>query len=79
VGCRRCPVPDDIFPVSANPRTLSGKKMALPVKNLMPGASAASLLKADPMTNADCLSWFVELARSHSGGGAAAEFPEMKQ
>jgi hypothetical protein len=53
--------------------------MALPVKNLMPGASAASLLKADPMTNADCLSWFVELARSHSGGGAAAEFPEMKQ
>jgi acetoacetyl-CoA synthetase len=72
-------VPDDIYQVSAIPRTLSGKKMELPVKKLMLGASAASVLKADAMANADCVPWFVELARSRSGGGATAEIPEVKQ
>jgi acetoacetyl-CoA synthetase len=57
-------VPNDVFQVSAIPRTLSGKKMELPVKKLLMGAAADSVLKRDAMANADCVDWFVELARA---------------
>ncbi len=57
-------VPNDIFQVTAVPRTLSGKKMELPVKKLLMGAAPDSVLKRDAMANADCVDWFVELARS---------------
>lgn len=45
------------------PRTLAGKKMELPVKKLLLGAAPDSVLKRDAMVNADCVAWFVELAR----------------
>jgi len=56
-------VPNEIFQVSAIPRTLSGKKMELPVKKLLQGADAAKVLHRDAMANADCVEWFVEFAR----------------
>jgi acetoacetyl-CoA synthetase len=56
-------VPDDVFQVAAIPRTLSGKKMELPVKKLLMGADPASVLKRDAMANADSVDWFIELAR----------------
>jgi acetoacetyl-CoA synthetase len=56
-------VPNDVFQVSAIPRTLSGKKMELPVKKLLLGAEPDSVLKRDAMANADCVDWFVALAR----------------
>ncbi len=59
-------VPNDIFQVQAVPRTLSGKKMELPVKKLLMGAAPDSVLKRDAMANADCVDWFVALARSRS-------------
>ncbi len=59
-------VPNDIYQVSAVPRTLSGKKMELPVKKLLLGAAADSVLKRDAMANADCVDWFVALARSRA-------------
>ena len=55
-------VPNDIFQVSAIPRTLSGKKMELPVKKLLQGADAAKVLHRDAMANADCVDWFVAFA-----------------
>jgi acetoacetyl-CoA synthetase len=55
-------VPNEILQVSAIPRTLSGKKMELPVKKLLMGAAADSVLKRDAMANADCVDWFVQLA-----------------
>jgi acetoacetyl-CoA synthetase len=48
--------------VAAIPRTLSGKKMELPVKKLLMGADAASVLKRDAMANADSVDWFIDLA-----------------
>jgi acetoacetyl-CoA synthetase len=48
-------VPNDIYQVSAIPRTLSGKKMELPVKKLLLGAEPDSVLKRDAMANADCV------------------------
>ena len=59
-------VPSDIFQVPAIPRTLSGKKMELPVKKLLMGADAAQVLNRDAMANADCVDWFVALARQRS-------------
>jgi len=57
-------VPNDVYQVSAVPRTLSSKKMELPVKKLLMGASPDAVLKRDAMANADCVDWYVELARS---------------
>jgi acetoacetyl-CoA synthetase len=57
-------VPNDVFQVSGIPRTLSGKKMELPVKKLLMGADPDAVLKRDAMANADCVDWYVELARA---------------
>lgn len=59
-------VPDAIYQVAAVPRTLSGKKMELPVKKLLLGEDPAKVLNRDAMANADCIDWFVELARQRS-------------
>jgi acetoacetyl-CoA synthetase len=55
-------VPNEIFQVSAIPRTLSGKKMELPVKKLLMGTPAEQVFKLDAMGNADCVPWFVAFA-----------------
>jgi len=50
-------------PVTAIPRTLSGKKMELPVNKLLLGTPAEQVFKLDAMANADAVEWFVEFAR----------------
>jgi acetoacetyl-CoA synthetase len=56
-------VPNEIFQVQAIPRTLSGKKMELPVKKLLMGADPAQVMNRDAMANAHSVDWFVEFAR----------------
>ena len=73
-------VPNDVFQVPAIPRTLSGKKMELPVKKLLMGTPADTVMKRDAMANAHCVDWFIALAAqrlaaaattsSHSGTAA---------
>ncbi|MBT9527395.1 MAG: acetoacetate--CoA ligase, partial [Rhizobacter sp.] len=60
-------VPNEIFQVSAIPRTLSGKKMELPVKKLLMGTPAEQVFKLDAMANADCVPWFVGFAKRRAG------------
>jgi len=55
-------VPNDIFQVAAVARTLSGKKMELPVKKLLLGAAAARVVNRDAMANAESIDWFVNFA-----------------
>jgi acetoacetyl-CoA synthetase len=55
-------VPNEIFQVPAIPRTLSGKKMELPVKKLLMGQPPEKVLNADAMANAGSVAWFVEFA-----------------
>ncbi|MBL8334473.1 MAG: acetoacetate--CoA ligase [Rubrivivax sp.] len=62
-------VPDAIYQVEAIPRTLSGKKMELPVKKLLLGADPAKVLNRDAMANADSIDWFVALARRRAAEG----------
>ncbi|MFO1326246.1 MAG: acetoacetate--CoA ligase [Rubrivivax sp.] len=59
-------VPDAVYAVRAVPRTLSGKKMELPVKKLLMGADPAQVLNRDAMANADCVDWFIALARERA-------------
>jgi acetoacetyl-CoA synthetase len=61
-------VPNDIFQVTAIPRTLSGKKMELPIKKLLQGAAADSVLKRDAMANADAVDWFAAFAEKRLRG-----------
>jgi acetoacetyl-CoA synthetase len=56
-------VPNEIFQVDAIPRTLSGKKMELPVKKLLMGTPAEQVFKLDAMANAGSVAWFAEFAR----------------
>ena len=63
-------VPNDIFQVPAIPRTLSGKKMELPVKKLLMGAAPEAVFHRDAMANAGCVDWFVQLAQRRAQGHA---------
>ncbi|MCW5609661.1 MAG: acetoacetate--CoA ligase [Rubrivivax sp.] len=64
-------VPNEVFQVAAIPRTLSGKKMELPVKKLLLGAAPETVLKRDAMANADSLDWYVDFARRRAQGAGA--------
>ncbi|MFN8896895.1 MAG: acetoacetate--CoA ligase [Pseudomonadota bacterium] len=64
-------VPSDIHQVAAVPRTLSGKKMELPVKKLLLGAAPEKVLNRDAMANADCVDWTVAFAARRAAGPAA--------
>ncbi len=59
-------VPNEVFQVSAIPRTLSGKKMELPVKKLLLGTPPEQVFKLDAMVNADCVPWFVAFAQARA-------------
>ena len=61
-------LPSEIIQVSAVPRTLSGKKMELPVRKLLLGADPARVMNRDAMANADCVAWYVEFARARGAG-----------
>ena len=59
-------VPDDILAIAEVPRTLSGKKMELPIKKLLLGQPAERVAHADAMANPSSLAWFVAFARARS-------------
>ncbi|PMS17229.1 acetoacetate--CoA ligase [Trinickia dabaoshanensis] len=56
-------VPNDIFQVGAIPRTLSGKKMELPIKKLLLGQPLEKVANPDTMANPESLAWFARFAR----------------
>jgi len=56
-------VPNDVIQVPEIPRTLTGKKLEVPVKKLFLGQPADKVANRDAMANPASLDWFVELAR----------------
>ncbi len=56
-------VPDDIFAADEIPRTLTGKKMELPIKNLLLGMPLEKIANRDAMSNPGCLAYYVEFAQ----------------
>lgn len=55
-------VPDDIVAIPDVPRTISGKKMEVPVKKILLGMSAAAAVNRDSMANPVSIDWFSRFA-----------------
>jgi len=60
-------VPDEIFSVPDIPRTLSGKKLEVPVKKIFQGMDAGEALSRDALSNPESIDRFIEIARELSG------------
>ncbi|WP_395028256.1 acetoacetate--CoA ligase [Comamonas odontotermitis] len=58
-------VPDAILQVAEIPRTLTGKKLELPIKKLMLGQPAGKVLNPETMANPGCLAWYEAFAQRH--------------
>ena len=59
-------VPDEIHAVAAVPRTLTGKKLELPLRRLLLGQPAEVALPRDTVANPECLDAFIEFARQRA-------------
>ena len=57
-------VPDAVVQVSEVPRTLSGKKMEVPVRKLLLGAELGKVASPDAMQNPSSLDFFAEYAKA---------------
>jgi acetoacetyl-CoA synthetase len=64
-------VPDDIVAVPAVPRTLSGKKLEVPVKRILSGVAAAEAASAGALVDPSALEPFEALAHTRRRGTAA--------
>jgi acetoacetyl-CoA synthetase len=56
-------VPDDVFAIAEVPRTLSGKKMEVPVRRILLGHPVERAANRDAMANPGSLDFFVAFAR----------------
>ena len=54
-------VPDRILKVDEVPRTLSGKKLEVPVKKILMGTPVDEAASRDSLANPDSLGYFTEL------------------
>jgi acetoacetyl-CoA synthetase len=57
-------VPDAILAVPAVPRTLSGKKLEVPVKRILGGAAADTVASRSSLADPTALDWYEEYAAS---------------
>jgi acetoacetyl-CoA synthetase len=57
-------VPDALVAVTDIPKTLTGKKLEVPVRRIMEGASAAEVTSAGTLANPDSVQEFVAIARA---------------
>jgi acetoacetyl-CoA synthetase len=56
-------VPDEIIAIPEVPRTLSGKKMEVPVKKLLLGMPLEKAASPDAMSNPQAIQFFIDFAR----------------
>jgi acetoacetyl-CoA synthetase len=57
-------VPDEVYAVAAIPRTLTGKKLEVPVKKIMLGADPSTVANSGSLTDPEALAAFVAVAAS---------------
>ena len=55
-------LPDEIVEIQEVPRTLSGKKLEVPVKKLLLGSAAEKVVNRDSMSNPNSFDFFIEYA-----------------
>ncbi|MFE9782967.1 acetoacetate--CoA ligase [Streptomyces sp. NPDC005775] len=61
-------VPDAVVPVEAVPRTLTGKKLEVPVKRILQGARVSDVSAEGAVTHPDMLAWFARFAARLGSG-----------
>lgn len=61
-------LPDHIRYIAAIPRTLSGKKLEVPVKRILSGEDPSRVVNLSALADPDCLRPFLEMARYRSAG-----------
>ena len=59
-------VPNEIVEIKEVPRTLSGKKLEVPVKKLLLGGDPARVVNRDSMANPDCFDFFIAYANARA-------------
>lgn len=59
-------IPNDIIEVTEIPRTLSGKKLEVPVKKLLLGGNADKVVNRDSMANPDSFDFFIAYAKGRA-------------
>lgn len=59
-------VPDDIIAAPDVPKTLTGKKLELPIKKLLLGTPVDKVATRDALANPESLDWYVEFARNRA-------------
>ncbi len=55
-------VPDEVIAIPAVPRTLSGKKLEVPVKKLFMGIPVEKAISVDAMSDPQAINYFIEYA-----------------
>lgn len=65
-------LPNAIEAIAEVPRTLSGKKLEVPVKKLLMGGDPAIVVNRDSMANPESFDWFVAYAQRRASGGEKA-------
>jgi acetoacetyl-CoA synthetase len=59
-------IPNEIIEIKEVPRTLSGKKLEVPVKKLLLGGDAAKVVNRDSMANPDSFDFFIAYAEARA-------------
>ena len=65
-------VPNDVILAPEIPRTITGKKLEVPVKKLLLGQPADKVANRDAMANPASLDWFVDFARRRALADSAS-------
>src|SRR5690606_7449651 len=61
-------VPDEAYAIAEVPRTMSGKKLEVPVKKILLGQPVDKSVNRDSMANPGSIDWFVRFAAARSAG-----------
>jgi acetoacetyl-CoA synthetase len=56
-------VPDEIYSIAEVPRTLSGKKVEVPIKRIFIGEPPEKVVTADALRNPEAMQFFIDLAQ----------------
>ena len=57
-------IPDEIIKIDEVPRTLSGKKLEVPVKKLLLGSNPKTVVNRDSMANPYSFEFFINFAKN---------------
>lgn len=60
-------VPDVIVQIPAVPRTLTGKKLEVPVKRILQGSAVTDVSSEGSVTDFEMLAWFADFAARSAG------------